>query len=150
MHFSWAGFWVAPLLVPLIGSAVSAPLMRGDGPVISTFLVLLIPACVISYGTMLFLFLPSLFLLSRLWPVTGWRACLLGLLLGAVAFVPITVLEWATSGPDSGPPAENFWLFLVRWTIDPFALFFPAAGLVTAGLYWWLGKRRRSRPSELK
>ncbi len=119
-----------------------APLLRGKGPVILTFAILLIPACVISYGTTLFLFLPSLFLFSLLRPVTGQMACLLGLVLGAAVFVPVTMLAWATSGPDSGPPAENFGVFLVRWATEPFALFYPFGGLVTAALYWWLGTRR--------
>ena len=143
MRFSWTGLFLAPLLVPLIACTVMAPLLRGEGPVILTFTILLIPACVISYGTTLFLFLPALFLLSRLVAVTRWMACLLGLLIGAAVFVPVTMLAWATSGPDSGPPAENFGVFLVRWATEPFMLFYPLGGLVTAALYWWLRTRRR-------
>jgi hypothetical protein len=89
MRFSSTGLIVSPLPVPLIACAVMAPLLRGEGPVVLTFLILLIPACVISYGAMLFLFLPALFLLSLLRPVTGWMACLLGLVLGAAVFVPV-------------------------------------------------------------
>jgi hypothetical protein len=32
----------------------------------------------------------------------------------ALAFVPLTLLEWKSSGPDSGPPIESFWTFLLR------------------------------------
>ena len=144
MHFSWTGFWVAPLLVPLIGSALSAPLMRGDGLVVLPFFILLIPACIISYGTMIFLFLPALFLLSLLRPATAWITCLFGFALGASVIVPFTVLAWGASGPDSGPPTEDLLTFFVRWTFDPFMLFFPTAGLVTAALYWWLLTRHNS------
>ncbi len=144
MHFSWTGFWAAPLAVPLIGSAVMSPLLNGEGPVVLPFFILLIPACVISYGTMVFLFLPALFLLSLLRPLTGWIACALGFALGTAMILPVTMLAWRASGPDSGPPVENFLTFFVRWALDPFMLFFPAAGLVTAGLYWWLGTRRSS------
>jgi len=141
MHFSWTGFWVAPLLVPVVASLVMAPLLNGEGPLVLPFFLLLTPACLISYGTTIFLFLPALFLLSLLRPLTGWMVCALGLVLGAAMIVPVTVLAWVSSGPDSGPPVENLVTFFARWAFDPFMLFFPAAGLVTAALYWWLGTR---------
>jgi hypothetical protein len=147
MRFSWTGLIVAPLLVPAILSAVMSPLMGGDngGPVVLPFLILLIPGCIISYATTIFLFLPALFLLSVLRPVTGWTACLLGFVLGAAVFVPVTLLEWKASGPDSGPPTESFWSFFWRWSADPLTAVFPVAGLVTASFYWWLTTRRHSR-----
>jgi hypothetical protein len=58
--------------------------------------------------------------------VTAFRACLVGLLLGALVFVPLTWLEWKSSGPDSGPPTENFLVFFER-------------------LCWWLVTQRRGR-----
>ena len=63
---------------------------------------------------------------------------MVGLLLGALVFAPLTWLEWKSSGPDSGPPTENFLVFFVRWAADPLTAVFPLAGLITAGLYWWL------------
>src|SRR5947208_571861 len=98
MRFSWKALLIAPLLLPLIGSALAAPLMRGDGWVVLTFLTLLIPACVISYGTTLLLFLPALFLLSRQWQLTKFSVCALGFLLGAAVIVPIALLAWVASG----------------------------------------------------
>ena len=142
MRFSWTGMILAPLLVPLIFCAVMSPLLT-NGSVALAFLILLIPSCVVSYGTTIFLFLPSLFLLSVWRPMTGLKACLLGLVLGAVVFVPLTLLEWKSSGPDSGPPIESFWVFFLRWAADPMTAIYPMAGLVTAGLYWWLGTWRR-------
>jgi hypothetical protein len=38
----------------------------------------------------------------------AFRACLLGVLSGALMFVPLTCLDWTSSGPDSGPPTESF------------------------------------------
>jgi hypothetical protein len=149
MHFSWTGFILAPLPVPLIASAMTAPLLNGEGPVVLPFLILLIPACAISYGTTVFLFLPALFVLSFVRRVTGWTVCMLGLVLGTAVIVPVTLLAWKASGPDSGPPAESFLTFFARWAIDPFMLFFPVAGLVTAGLYWWLGIRSQLRAAAL-
>jgi hypothetical protein len=107
------------------------------------FLVLLTPGCVVSYGATIFLFLPCLFLLSLWRTVTAVRACLLGLLLGALMIVPLTWLEWKSSGPDSGAPTESFLVFFVRWSADPPTAMFPLAGLITARLYWWLVTKRR-------
>jgi len=146
MRFSWTGLILAPLLVPLIFSAVMSPLLT-NGSVL-TFLIVFVPSCVVSYGTTIFLFLPALFLLSSRWPpMTGLKACLLGLVLGAVVYVPLTLMLWKGSGPDSGPPTESFWVFFLRWAADPTAAIFPLAGLVTAGLYWWLATRRRDSRS---
>ena len=93
----------------------------------------------------MFLFLPALLLLSLLRPLTALNVCLLGLVLGAAVFVPVTAMEWKSSGPDSGPPTENFLVFFLRWAADPLTAVYPLAGLVTAGLYWWLGTWRRGR-----
>jgi hypothetical protein len=144
MRFSWKSLLLAPLPVPLILSAVMAPLMQGgEGLALLPFLILLIPGCIISYGTMIFLFLPALFLLSHLRPVTGLTVCMLGLVLGSAVMVPVTVMAWKASGPDSGPPTDSFWVLFVRWAADPLMLVFPVAGLLTAALYWWLGTRRQ-------
>jgi hypothetical protein len=94
---------------------------------------------------MIFLFLPCLFLLSLWGPLTALRACLLGLLLGALTFVPMTWLEWKSSRSDSGPPTESFLVFFVRWAADPLTAVFPLAGLITAWLYWWLVTQRHGR-----
>jgi len=91
------------------------------------------------------LFLPCLFLLSLWRRMTTFTVCLLGLLLGAALSVPLTWLEWASSGPDSGPPTESFSVFLVRSATDPFTAIFPLAGLITAALYWWLGTWRAGK-----
>jgi hypothetical protein len=144
MRFSWTSLLLAPLLVPLIFSAVFLSLSGTSSPVLS-FLILMIPSCIISYGTTMFLFLPALFLLSLWRPLTALNVCLLGLVLGAAVFVPVTLMEWKSSGPDSGPPTENFLVFFVRWAADPLTAVYPLAGLVTAGLYWWLGTWRRGR-----
>ncbi len=141
MRFSWTGLLLAPLLVPLLFCAAMAGLIQTNGSVALPFLILLVPSCVISYGTTIFLFLPSLFLLSMWRPMTGLKTCLLGLLLGAAVFVPLTLLEWKSSGPDSGPPTESFWTFLLRWAADPLTAAYPVAGLMTAGFYWWLASR---------
>jgi hypothetical protein len=140
MRFSWAGLILAPLLLPvLFGAALS--LLLGGQPMLS-FLLLFVAGCIVSYGVTIFLFLPSLFLLSLWRPMTSVKVCLLGLVLGSTTFVPLTLMDWKSSGPDSGPPTESFLEFFVRWAADPFTAIYPLAGLITAGLYWWLGTRR--------
>jgi hypothetical protein len=79
--------------------------------------------------------------------MTGLKVCLLGLMLGILVFVPLTWIEWTSSGPDSGPPTESFLAFFLRWAADPFIAIYPLAGLMTSGCYWWLAARRRDRPS---
>lgn len=123
-----------------------SPLLT-NGSVPLAFLILLVPSCVVSYGTTTFLFLPALFLLSLWRPLTGLKTCLLGLVLGAAVLVPLTLLEWKSSGPDSGPPTESFWVFFLRWAADPITALYPMAGLVTAGVYWWLVTWRRDSRS---
>lgn len=143
MRFSWIGLILAPLAVPVIFSALFS-LLGGPHPVLG-FLILLIPGCIVSYGSTIFLFLPCLFLLSLRWPLTALKVCLLGLLLGGAVLLPVTVLAWRSSGADSGPPAESFSTFAMHWTADPVTAVFPLAGLITAWLYWWLGTRQRAR-----
>jgi hypothetical protein len=144
MRFSWTGVILAPLLVPLMCSAVLVGLLQGNWPAL-LFVLLLVTGCIVSYGTMIFLFLPCLYLFSRWRPLTGFKVCLLGLVLGVAMFVPVTLMEWKGSGPDSGPPIESFLSFAVRWAADPLTAVYPLAGLMTAGLYWWLGTVRYGR-----
>jgi hypothetical protein len=144
MRFSWTGLILAPLLVPLMFCATMLGFFQTSNSAL-LFLILLVPSCVVSYGTTIFLFLPSLFLLSLWRPMTGMKVCLLGLVLGAAVFVPLTLMEWKSSGPDSGPPTESFAVFFLRWAADPVTAIYPLAGLVTAALYWWLGTWRRDR-----
>ena len=144
MRFSWTALILAPLLVPATYSAAMVGLMGSRSAMV--FLILMVVGCIISYGTTIFLFLPSLYLLSQWRPMTGLKVCLLGLVLGMLVFVPMTAMEWKASGPDSGPPTENFLTFLVRWAADPLTAIYPVAGLMTSGFYWWLATRR-GRPS---
>ena len=142
MRFSWTSLILAPLLVPVIFSATMIPLWEGEGDPLLASLTMLVAGCIVSYGTTVFLFLPCLFLLSLRHQMTGFKVCLLGLVLGAVIFVPLPLIGWVGSGPHSGPTIVNFFVFFLRWAADPFTAMFPLAGLITAGLYWRLAKRR--------
>jgi hypothetical protein len=143
MQFGWRALILAPLLLPVIFAALFSSLQ--DHHAVLTFLLLLVMGSIVSYGTTIFLFLPSLFLLSLWRPMSGFNVCVLGLVLGAAVFVPLTWMQWKSSGPGSGPPVESFLDFFVRWAADPLTAIFPLAGLITAGLYWWLVNWRRER-----
>jgi hypothetical protein len=148
MRFSWTGLILAPLLVPTIFSGAMLSFQENNGALLFVgFLVLMVPSCIISYCTTIFLFLPSMYLLSLWRPMTGLKVCLLGLALGTQMFVPLTWIDWKSSGTDSGPPTESFLAFFLRWAADPFTAIYPLAGLMTSGLYWWLATWRRGRPS---
>jgi len=148
MRFSWTGLILAPLLVPTIFSAAVLSFQESNGALLFVgFLVLMVPSCIISYCTTIFLFLPSMYLLSLWRPMMGLKVCLLGLALGTLMFVPLTWMDWKSSGTDSGPPTESFLAFFLRWAADPFTAIYPLAGLMTSGLYWWLATWRRGCPS---
>jgi hypothetical protein len=141
MRFSWTSLILAPLLVPVIFSATMIIFVSGDR--LTAFMTMLLLGCTLSYATTIFLFLPCLFLLSLDQQMTGFKVCLLGLVIGAVVFVSLPLIAWGSSGPDL--PIKNFFVFFLRWAADPMTALFPLAGLITAGLYWWLGKRRTGR-----
>ena len=99
----------------------------------------MIPNCIISYGTTVFLFLHALLLLSPWQPLTALKGLFARACTGCAAFVQVTLMEWKSSGPDSGPLSEDFLVFFVRWAADPLTAIYPVTGVLTAGLYWWLG-----------
>lgn len=135
MRFSWRGLLIAPAVVPAIVGLAAAPLLGGG--LILPFLLTFVLGSIVSYSVTIFVFLPSLFALSRICTMTGVTTSILGLALGMAAYIPWTWIEWSSSGTDSGPPTESYLSFLLHWDFDPALVFLPA-GLITAGLYWRL------------
>jgi hypothetical protein len=84
-------------------------------------------------------FLPCLYLASKCIALNFSRTSILGAALGAAAYIPFAWVEYRVSGFNSGPPHASFSEFLLRDWANPinWALF-PAAGLLTAALYWFL------------
>lgn len=138
MRFSWKALILAPLPVPLVYSVAFVILSPMSKHPISGFLFCFVLGSVFSYGTTLFLFLPCLFLLSRLTPLTARLTCLMGTLLGGLALLPVDWVMYVTSGVDSGPPQGSFGAYFLRQGFDPIDWAFPVGGLVTATLYWFL------------
>jgi hypothetical protein len=144
MRVSWKGAVLAPLLVPLVcGGAAVVTSFTPHNP-LAAFLFFFVPASVISYGTMIFLFLPCLYVVSKYTALTLCLTSILGAAVGALWFVPLIWGAWISSGPDSGPPEDSFIEFFVRWISDPSILLFlvfPIAGLITAAAYWFLSDK---------
>jgi hypothetical protein len=126
--------------MPAILSIAVAILLAGGSLIV--FLLLFVFASLMSYAVTIFVFLPCLYVLSRVRTMTAITTSVLGLALGMAAYIPWTVIEWKSSGQDSGPPAESYLSFVLRWDFDPFTLVFMPAGLITAALYWRLGRLR--------
>ena len=135
--FSWRGLLLAPLVVPVAFATLLVLSSPGKSPVFGFAFITGIGA-IISYPTVLFLFVPCLMLLSR-WVRFRWYwVALLGAGLGVVIFIPIEWIMFKSSGPDSGPPVGTFLEFLWRGRCDVFNLVFPLSGLITAVAYWLL------------
>jgi hypothetical protein len=142
MRFSWRGLLIAPAVVPAI-AAFGAAILLGGGSVV-LFLLSFVIASIVSYSVTIFVFLPCLYALSHIRPMTGITTSTLGLALGMAAYIPWTWIEWKSSGQDSGPPEESYLAFLLRWDFDPFTLVFLPAGLITAAVYWKIASRNRA------
>ena len=137
MKFSWKALILAPLLVPaVLGGLDALVATAGAQNPLFAFLFVFILGDIVSYGTTVFLFLPSLYVLSRLTRPTLRLTCVLGAVLGAVVYLPLLWEAWVSSGPDSGPPQDRFIDFALRFSADPIVLIFPLAGLITAAAYW--------------
>jgi hypothetical protein len=137
MKFSWTALILAPLPVPFVYTVAFVCSNSSRSPILQ-FLFFFVLGSVFSYCTTIFLFLPCLFLVSRLTPLTARLTCILGTVLGALVFIPVAWQMFLTSGIDSGPPQGYFVEYLWRQLSDPAVWAFPVAGLVTAMLYWLL------------
>lgn len=147
MRFSWTGLILAPLLMPVLFSTTVMMLVESNEP-LGAFLMMLAATCIVSYGATLFLFLPCLFLLSLDRQMTGFKVCLLGLVLGTLVFLSFTLIAWASIDPATTAPVG--YLKFLRWVASPIAALFPLGGLVMAGLYWWLGRERTGRSASVR
>src|SRR5262249_54805398 len=115
----------------------------GDKNPVGAFLFFFIFGGIFSYGAATFLFLPALFLLSRFTTLRFYKVCLVGTLLGAAVFFPVTWVMWESSGPDSGPPEAIFFAFFSGSWGEALTWCFPVGGLITAVAYWLLAKEPR-------
>ncbi len=146
MKFSWMALVLAPLPIPAVYSALLEMSAPGRSPVYA-FLFFFVVGSVLCYGATIFLLLPCLFLVSRVTRLTAFLTCLTGTVLGLVVYLPLTWIDYNSSGVDSGPPEGTFAEYFRRhcFEVDFWACLL--AGLVTAMVYWFLANRA-SRSSE--
>ena len=143
MQLSWKGVLFSPMIVPAI-FAVPLAALTTERPLLG-FLYLFIAGCVVAYGVFVFAFLPVVWLASRFVRMTAVRFATLGGLTGAVFVIPLTWMEWKSSGTDSGPPEQTFAQFVASWFSDPWIaldLVYPVAGIITAAACWRLSAAR--------
>jgi hypothetical protein len=140
MRFSWKALIIAPLAIPIIYSVLVEMASPGKSPIFGILFFTALGS-VVSYGATVFLFLPSLFVVSRFTPLTGRLTCLLGAVLATVAYLPVSWECYLTSGADSGPPEGSFGHYLRQCGLGWDFWAFPVAGLATAMLYWFLARR---------
>ena len=143
MQLSWKGVLLSAMIVPAIFAVPLAALTTER--LLLGFLFLFIAGCVVAYGVFVFAFLPVVWLASRFVRMTAVRFATLGGLTGAVFVIPLTWMEWKSSGTDSGPPEQTFAQFVASWFSDPgiaLDLIYPAAGIITATACWRLSAAR--------
>jgi hypothetical protein len=138
MNFTWNGFLLAPMLVPLLFSALLTDFANGRSPVLG-MLFLFAFLSMFSYGVMACLFLPCMHLVSKYIPPTFRLSCIVGVAMGALVYVLFSWVGFRASGFNSGPPQGTFAEFLLRDLRDPVNWgLFPGGGLATAAAYWML------------
>lgn len=144
MKFSWKALLLAPLPIPIILSAAFVNLAGVKSAVLG-LLVCSALGSLFSYGATVFLLLPCLFAVSKLTPLTARLTCLLGLVLGGMAYLPLAWIMWSSSGVDSGPPPDSFPHDLWQQLSEPLVWAFAVGGLITAALYWFLANPKPPR-----
>lgn len=137
MTINWTGVLLAPLAVPFTYSAAFA-FWSADSLPLSLFMICFIAGSLFSYGVTTLLFLPCLYALSRLTPLTAPLTCVVGGVLGAAGYLPVSFAIWRANTPNPGPAARTWIATLLRDMSDPIFLAFPIGGLATAALFWWL------------
>ena len=140
MRFSWKALILAPLAMPVICGVLLEMANPGKSPIFGIFFFAALGS-VVSYGATVFLFLPTLFVVSRFTLLTSRLTCLMGAVLAALAYLPVSWVCYLTSGADSGPPEGSFLHYLRQNGFGWDFWAFPVAGLVTAMLYRFLANR---------
>ena len=154
MPFSWRALLFTPLVLPLLITVVffaQSPPPRAAMPFSQHLLFYLLffgIGTAASYAATWGLLLPGMFLVSRHRTVSVWIAMAVGLAAGGVVYLAHLWVWHKSSGPNSGPPQENFLAFL-RMHFDLLSLdagFIFACGLVTALLYWLAARHLSGAP----
>lgn len=144
LPFSWRALLIAPIAVPLV-AAVAITYFVSGGFSWGLFILMCLVGLMVSYSCTVGLLLPGLCVLSRLTAPNAWKVTLLGVVLALAPYLVICGIMWKSSGPDSGPPVDNFFHYLARSEPDPMLGLFLAAGAINAGIYYLLASRGARR-----
>jgi hypothetical protein len=144
MKFSWKALVLAPLPIPLVFSALFEISTPGRSPILS-FVFFIALGSVLSYGITIFVFLPCLFLVSRLTSLTVRLTGLVGTVLRCLVYFPVAWQSYLATGVDSGPPQGTFGDYLRQHGFDWDFWALVVAGSVTALLYGYLVTQRSGR-----
>ena len=145
IRFRWRAVLLAPLVAPLLFSLAASWGVKNPA---GAFLFFFVLGSVFSYGATVGLWLPGLFCLWLVTTMRFYKVCLLGTFLGFGSFFPLAWVFWKSSGPDSGPPENTYFAYLMGCWDDPVTWFFPIGGLITAIAWWMLSKERPSQKAE--
>lgn len=137
MKFSWKAIGLAPLVIPLVYSVAIVVLLPSKDPIF-WFLALFCLGSIFSFAVSGFIFLPTLWLISRFMPLTARITAGVGMVLGVIVYLPIAWQLYLASGDNSGPPQESFASYLQQHFFGIELWAFLVGGLVTAMLYWLL------------
>jgi len=124
-----------PLIIGALVSAQGSNLTEALG----VFAVGFAMCCVLSYGATVFMLLPALFVVSRFARLTAVRAGLIGLTLGLLAYVPLTLAMYFSPTMEARELSDSYWDFISTDCAVPL-LICCGSGLITALAYCLLAK----------
>ncbi len=140
---SWRGLLIASAIVPLVASLAFGALAGGN--IVLGFLINFFVSSLISYATAFCIAMPCLWCLSWFTRLTRIKTVVVGAVVGGALWLPVTALEWQTSGADSGPPPDPLPAMLRDEAGDWATWLLMAAGAVTAAAYWRIAARDARR-----
>jgi hypothetical protein len=141
MAFSWKALVLAPLPVTLVLSALFIFVSPGRNIAVSILVFWLI-GLVLAYGIEIFIFVPALYLLTRVVAPAAWPVGLVGTVVGYAAYLSTLWVSYHSSGRNSGPPSGRFETYLQQNAFSWECIIFLIAGLATALIYWRLARPR--------
>lgn len=137
------------MIAPIVFSLPTAILFAGGSnyPII-TFGIGALVGYIVTLAVVGCLFLPALWLVSRVVMIKMWLSLVVGGLLGALIFLAWDYTSLGSSGVDSGPPAMTYRNWIVKSWFSPEPLVVISVGLVTAAVYHLLATRKRNQSSD--
>ena len=146
-HF-WTAVILAPPIFPLAFAALLTIILHPAASPVIVFAQTAISAIVFSYAVTVLLFLPALWLLSKVIRLQAPIVCLAGAAVGAACHQLIVLRRPAADNAHTARP-DLFIPFLPQAWVEQLIWVFPLAGFITAALFWLVAYGvRRYPPAE--